>query len=153
MSVIFKFQKNIKNIIYRIQRFKRGYSDKDVWNIDMWFLNIMPKILTEYKNNLHSCPMEFYDNKNCSTKKWEKLIERMIFLLQEMNEETCSYKNKYEEEFLALFDNKDYNYIVQSDSDLQNKYYGEEKNKNNYMNNCKKEFFELFSKYFYDLWD
>ena len=30
---------------YRRQRAKRGWSVKDTWNIDYWFLEVMPEIL------------------------------------------------------------------------------------------------------------
>ena len=31
--------------------------------------------------------------------KWENILDRMIFLLGEMNEETCSFKNPYKIEY------------------------------------------------------
>ena len=38
--------KELKNKIkWALQRVKRGYSDYDVYDVDMWFLNIMPRML------------------------------------------------------------------------------------------------------------
>ena len=36
--------------------------------------------------------------------KWDLILERMIFLLREMYEETCSHKNPYEKKYFAAVD-------------------------------------------------
>ena len=141
----------LRKIKYTYQRAKHGYTDIDTWNIDVWFLDIMPKILKQYKENLHGYPTVLN-----SQEEWENIIERMIFLLSEMNENNCTYVNPYEKEFLSNIENhlEKVNHGWQiKQSELSKKYFGEEENKLNYMNLCKEEFFNLFSKYFYNLWD
>jgi hypothetical protein len=37
-------------------------------------------------------------------KKWKEILDEMIFLLKEMDEETCTFENRYEEEYMATLD-------------------------------------------------
>lgn len=97
---------------WKKQRAQKGFSESDSWNIFSWFLEIMPKMLKEFRNNLHSYPdsvVSFPKNSKPvvldkkeepeGLKKWKETLDRMIFLLNEMNEDTCSLKNPYEKEY------------------------------------------------------
>ena len=135
--------KSIKNKIkMAYQRAKRGYADQDVWDLHSWFMEIMPKMLQNLKDTSHGFPIEFK-----SESEWFEILERMIFLLHEMDEDSCTYKNPYEDKWFEVVTHQ------KRDEELVKMYLGEEKNKWNYINLCKKEFFDLFSKYFYNLWD
>lgn len=72
MRLRYRIQSLIASLRWKIQRFKRGYSDVDVWDFEAWFLEIIPKMLTQLKEELHGYPvdMEFED--------WEKYLEKMI---------------------------------------------------------------------------
>lgn len=153
-----KFKILIKKIKWKFQRAKRGFSDCDSRNIDIWFLHTMKPLLEHFSEDLHSVPvLPVLDGRTIEScqEEWKQIIERMIFLLGEMDEDTCSYENKYQEEFEQLLSWK--HFSERSKDEEENKliklYIGEEKNKFQYMNLCKEEFFNLFSKYFYDLWD
>jgi hypothetical protein len=70
-------------------------------------MEIMPKMLTDLKNNLHGCPIQFTTDENGNefqsvdegVKDWENILNRMIFCFQEMNEDTCSMTNEYHDEY------------------------------------------------------
>ena len=101
-----------RNIRFIIQRVKYGYCDSDVWSIDYWFLTVMPGMLKQLKDTTHSYP-DFCGNTshalfgtgksddvdNAGMKKWDDILSEMIFLLNESNEDTCTKKNKYEEDY------------------------------------------------------
>ena len=181
---------NIYRIFYRIkelpksvkhfyQRANRGYSYRDVWSIHDWFTEIMPKMLTDLKKNLHGCPAQFTHNEDGTefqdvekgVKDWENVIERMIFCFREMNEETCSMKNEYEEEYYRQFcrpdvkdqfvpygedknGNKLYRLITgEVEPELKENYRKKVLEIDDYRAKMKNEGFELFSKYFWNLWD
>lgn len=155
-----KLKMFLNNIKWKVQRFKRGYSDSDVWNLDNWFLNVMPKMLKQLKDNMHGCPYDFYnaETETSDFEKWEKILSRMIFLLREMNDETMSFKNPYAEEMSKYLEEKySSNKQIEEDSpemaELTKNYMREEERRQIDIKLRKKEFFELFSKYFYDLWD
>lgn len=131
--------KNMKNMSdeefeakCREQRADQGFADVEACEIDTWFMDIMPRMLKRFRENNMSIPCEgnlisheICDEDDERLAEWNKIIDRMIFLLEEMNEDTCSM-DQNKASFHEIFE---------------------------YRNTCKNEFFELFSKHFWDLWD
>lgn len=103
------------------QRARKGYCDLDVWNIDTFIEDRLYNILKEFKKKHMTYPMDI------TSEEWNDILSRMIFLLEEMNEDTCSIK--------ASLDDKE-SYIRQSE----------------YIYKCKDEFYDLLKKWHYDLW-
>lgn len=165
MEIFYKLRMAIKNLKWRIQRFKRGYADIDVWDMDCWFMNIIPKMLKQLRDTTHGAPMLLDEGATDENRFriWNGILNKMIYLAKEMNEETCSYKNEYEEEFFKyiesenLFSDESSRLPLEIRHELKNriseKYCEQEKTIARYREICKNRFFKLFSKYFYDLWD
>lgn len=109
-------------VLYSCQRIRYGFCDADLWEIDSWFVNIMPAMLQRFKETRVSSPD--FENRLITDaeydqeiiKNWDGILDRMIVLLGEMRGEDRHSLS-----------------VKQIES--------------------KDEFFELFSKYFYDLWD
>lgn len=132
---------NLKNIplYFKLMHHlvKHGYDEYANWETFNWFIDTMKEILLNYKNNKQGIPilLEDYplnsfvkDEESLRTieqneKLWEYTINRMIELLELMD--NCS----------PIYENCDYKEIDEK------------------MHKAKDEFFELFSKYFYNLWD
>ena len=72
MWLRYRVKELLGSLKWKIQRFKRGYADVDVWNFETWFLDTIPKMLNQLKKQLHGCPigMEFED--------WENYLQEMI---------------------------------------------------------------------------
>ena len=106
---------------------------------------------------------ENFCNDECHA-EWDKILDKMIFLFREMNEEMCQKKNTYQkkhegvlQEFEAKYGifgqkleeekkNKHSRVLhfpseIPDYKDIEDKYYEEN------------EALELFSKWFYSLWD
>ena len=64
---------------YRRQRAKRGYSDYDVWDIQLWLIHTLRPMLENIIENLYSHPAEI------TFEEWKGIIEEMIFLLKIMD--------------------------------------------------------------------
>ena len=60
----------------RIQRFKRGYADEDWWDLDMHYLNLMPKLLYTLANTGCSYP------NGTTPEEWKNTLYRMANLLE-----------------------------------------------------------------------
>lgn len=142
------------------QRAKRGFADQDVWSIDYWFIDVMSKMLTQLKNTQHGVPVMQDDDGNImsmedASKKWQEALDKMIFLLHEMNEETCSFQNPYDDDLISVYSIRYSHHPSELPEykDTVDKYLNKEKEIANYRNECKDEFFVLFSKYFWNLWD
>ena len=106
------------------QRAYRGFSDYDVFEINTWFLKIIPEMLAELMKNNYGIPnflVEKYLNDNHLNefdltdeqhsrmldgclKEWNLILGEMKDTFYEARKETCSYKNKYEKEYLNAFD-------------------------------------------------
>lgn len=138
--------------------------------------NGSPGILGEnYKNE-----EGFLVNDTCHG-EWDRILDEMIFLFREADERQCRCKNPYEEEHskaFSLFMDKygllgeklrtpeerkrdsEQNVITYHGmrelpeyKELCKRYDEEEKKLEQYREECKNEAFELFTKWFYSLWD
>ena len=117
---------------------KYGYDKSAIWSTFDWFIDTMRSVLSRYKSGRVSTPIIIenypYDIRTDQDRqivednesKWNSIVERMIELLDDMDEENPIYEYEYGYDFI-----KKYEAIEQA----------------------KNEFFELFSKYFYELWD
>ena len=120
------------------QLIKYGYDKSAIWSTFDWFIDTMRSVLSRYKSGRVSTPIIIenypYDIRTDQDRqivednesKWNSIVERMIELLDDMDEENPIYEYEYGYDFI-----KKYEAIEQA----------------------KNEFFELFSKYFYELWD
>ena len=116
----------------RCQRFIRGYAWSDVWNMYGWFMLTIEPMLIHLRNNHIGVPMEFENN----PEGWDAVLDEMIACLKLMDED-----NAYD--YFGFGDYESYSRMTKEDH--ENIYSTMENNKN--------RFFELFSKYFYNLWD
>lgn len=112
---------------------KHGYIRSDVWNMDQWFMETMHSMLVYYWDH-HACypiTLEDYEQtaeaREANKKAWDNVIQTMIVLLEKMNENSEVYEE--------LRKSNDFSLIAET------------------VIRAKTEFFELFSKHFYDLWD
>lgn len=115
-------------IRYGFQRMFKGYDSVDTFETFAKFIERYTKILNEYRKNHCGIPMGFEN----SEEEWDKVIDEMLYHLHYMDEQTVTEE---------LEKDVPDNWTVKSKSVYE------------VMNKHKDAFFELFSKYFYDLWD
>ena len=113
---------------YAFERVKDGYDSRDVFSLDYSFLLRYEKILKDFRkyNNGHPC--------NMTEEEWNKILDDMIYHLHYMIEENV------ENELQTYVKDDENSYIIDGRTVF------------NIMEEHRKEFFELFSKYFYNLW-
>ena len=135
--------RNIRNIPRYFKQMhhliKYGYDEYATWETYDWFMQTMKPILVNYRDNMNSTPI-IVDNYPWQIKtdedraivkeneaKWNSIVDRMITLLDEMDE----YNSRYDDDkYQANWP------LVQKE-----------------ITAAKDEFFELFSKHFFALWD
>ena len=115
-------------IRYGFQRMFKGYDYVDTFETFAKFIERYTKILTEYRKHHCEIPMEFED----SEEEWDKVIDEMLYHLHYMDEETVTNELERDVPDDWSASHKTVNYILDKHKDA---------------------FFELFSKYFYYLWD
>lgn len=132
MTLYYKIKFGLDNFRRRCQRFIRGYAWSDVWSMYGWFMLTIEPMLIHLRNNHVGVPMEFENN----PEGWNEVLDEMVRCLKLMDED-----NVYE--YIGFGDCDGYKRMVKED--YENVYRIMEDNKN--------RFFELFSKYFFNLWD
>ncbi|MFR3182208.1 MAG: hypothetical protein ACLTPN_01110 [Clostridia bacterium] len=140
---IMDFIKNIpREIKWFFQRGTRGYSDKDVWSIDIWFKSIIIPMLEQLKETKQGHPIDMTEE------EWNLTLNNMINYFKECTDFYCSEKNEYEDEYMSrIMSANEYDKL------LADKWLKREEEIDKYKNEMKDKAFELFSKHFYSLWD
>ena len=126
--------RNLKNIPIFIKRIfftlKHGYSPVAQWETFEWFITVMREILINYRDNRMGTPVVIPDyhtddliSENKNIEIYNNILNEMIELLDKMDECNSTYNDVSLEEMHSA------------------------------MDSAKNKFFELFSKYFYTLWD
>ena len=128
--------RNLKDIPIFIKRIfftlKHGYSPVAQFETFEWFMDVMKEILINYRYNRMGSPVvidNFFDVKEensndvVNEEEYNAILDRMIVLLDLMDEHN------------QLYNDMDWKEADKKKEDAKN------------------EFFKLFSKYFYTLWD
>ena len=126
--------RNLKDIPIFIKRIfftlKHGYSPVARWETFGWFITVMREILVNYRDNRMGTPVVIPDyniddliRENKNIEIYNNILNEMIELLDKMDECNLTYNGVSLEEMHSA------------------------------MDSAKNKFFELFSKYFYTLWD
>ena len=126
--------RNLKDIPIFIKRIfftlKHGYSPVAQWETFGWFITVMREILVNYRDNRTGTPVVIPDyniddliSENKNIEIYNNILNEMIELLDKMDECNSTYNGVSLEEMHSA------------------------------MDGAKNKFFELFSKYFYTLWD
>lgn len=128
--------KNIKEIPLYFKQLhyliKHGYDVAAKWSTFDWFIDTMKSILPIFRSNHHGYPVVSFDDgelQEQSEKEYDADIDRMIELLDYMDEWNSVYHT----------DEYENGWDFQKVSDK--------------MYASKDEFFKLFAKHFYSLWD
>ena len=116
----------------RCQRFKRGWAYGDVWDLDVWFMRTVKPMLIHLRDHGIGIPGEFCIGEDANRIYWENTLTEMISCLELMDEDNA-------EKYLGMSDD---DYSVESYKKI-----------NDLVEENKDRFFELFSKYFFALWD
>ena len=83
---------------YAKERAEKGYCGQDLWGIDAWFSDLMPKMLQEFRDNLHSRPCDM------TQEHWESELDRMIYLSKQMGKYFDTHDKDEVEKILAAKD-------------------------------------------------
>ena len=120
----------IKNLYYQVkygfQRMFRGYDDREVFDIDMVFIDRYLKILKDFRKNHCGYPPSI------TNEQWDDILDEMIKHLTLMNEN---------------------NIMSELKKGMPDSFKPDYKTVREIMDKHKDEFFKLFSKWFYNLWD
>ena len=96
-------------------------------------MEVIPQMLQYQRDCKVSTPVFDVDaSYEENREKWDQILDKMIFLCQEMNEDTCSKKNE-----------------AKLDDEM---WWERQQEIDQYRQQCLESFFKYFTKYFHSLW-
>lgn len=113
-------------VYYGFQRMFKGYDEVDTFETFAKFTERYSKILTDYRKYHYGHPGEMTEE------EWDAIVDEMIYHLKYMDEETVT---------------------EELEKDVPDNWTVSHKTVSEVLDIHKDIFFELFSKYFYHLWD
>jgi hypothetical protein len=78
---LYKIPGFFRSLKWAYQRATRGYADCDVWNIDMWFLSVMPDMLKQLESCGNSYPYDM------TPTGWRATLREMARCFEEAGKE------------------------------------------------------------------
>ena len=104
----------------------KGYDDTEVFNTDLTFIDRYLKILKDFRKNHYGYPLSI------TNEQWDDILDEMIKHLSLMTEDNVETELK---------------------KGMPDSFEPDYKTVNEIQDKHKDEFFKLFSKWFYNLWD
>lgn len=149
-KVISQFFRNIR---YAYQRATKGYCERDVWNLDYFYLKLFYSTLRELADTTHGYPAEFED-----PELWSAMLREIAEHFNNANEDTVDFPLAKETDELH---EKMLEFDIFSDKtkedpryqELREAWFDKVKELANFRVLEKNIGFELLKKYFFDLWD
>jgi len=95
-----KFFKHLRiNIRDARMRMRKGYCLSDVWNMDLWFLDVFPPMLRDLaeKGQAYPGPETDFD----TPEKWHDWLNSVADRLEECKEDNYEKKNEYYKDFYS----------------------------------------------------
>ena len=162
------FRKIYYNIKYFIQRGKRGYSDFDLMDMDIYLLDLIPNMLKNFKNKKDGFPSDLDEE------SWNNILKEMIEHFEKANLSTTDFENPYLNIYyesvvdpwfnkvlkpqIKTIEKGKQNFITLDMStpeeckDLEKLYKNAEKEKKEYLQKNLEQGFKLLVNYFHYLW-
>ena len=96
-----------RNLQAAWQRATRGYADRDVWNLDDWFLQVFPAALKNLAHNSHGFPghdeMDTYE-------KWTLFLYKLAQDFETCQDSEGDADNEYYKDYMKSLENIEYEY-------------------------------------------
>lgn len=174
-----RFKLFILNIQFAYQRIRYGFCESDVWDINRWFLKVVPAMLDNLRESALDFPGCLLSNGkringqilipdqneiDSAVEKWNAILKQMAFYIREADEDNCSRKNPYEnqyymtnEEFYKKYGKfgekmKTSEEIEKEKQSIEKNYLDEENKIWLYRDTCKNRGLQMFQEWFGDLW-
>jgi len=81
------------------QRATKGYADRDVWDIDTWFLQVFPAMLKQLSQNTNGHPCSFK-----SYEEWTEFLYQLAMDFEKCQDDEGNDENEYYEDYMKSLD-------------------------------------------------
>ena len=148
-----KFFSDIGRMLKRArQRAVYGWCDMDTWEMDVWFLEVVPRMLRKLATDGRSYPGY---GKWDSPEKWNSYLFSLADKFSSMTEEATEARNRYSQKYYDSIMSFEVGKTNEDNSfkELSKKYFEEWTRLSEENKKTKKEAFEMLSECFNSLWD
>lgn len=144
------FQHGYYNLKAAWQRATRGFADRDIWDMDTWFLQVFPAMLKQLSKNAHGHPCSFK-----SYEEWTEFLYQLAIDFEKCQDDEGNDENEYYDEYIKSLDTMRYEdgHVVFDDDEISKLYFDRmketSKERQKLLENC----FARTAAHFYNLWD
>ena len=155
------FKRITRRIKWAYQRIKYGWCDRDLWNLDCWFLDVIVPMLKRFKEIKHGHPASMTEE------QWNNILDEMIMHFENCDENNPVNHNDKWDKYYNLM-TKDY----QNGDDVENlltmcntepctvgqqeakdEWLAKEQEIYNFRLTEREQAFKMFCEHFENLWD
>lgn len=145
-------------IKYAWQRCYRGYADMDLFNMDQYLIELLPKMLDDLADCAHGHPCSSSFGFS-SHQEWKDYLKSISTHFKNANEDTCPEKNEYEQMFSyadvteTKHPDGTISIVSNAPEELRKNYWNRTVEINQYRERELSKALEMLSPAFFALWD
>lgn len=72
----------VRRIRYTLQFFKRGFSDRQLWSLDVTIAEFILPRLQRFKEINSGLPFHKTEDRHCTEEEWREILNKMIFAME-----------------------------------------------------------------------
>lgn len=144
------FQHGYYNLKAAWQRATKGYANRDVWNMDTWFLQVFPAMLKQLSQESHGHPISFN-----SYEEWTEFLYQLAMDFEKCQDDEGNDENEYYDDYIKSLDTMRYENgrIVFDDDEISKLYFDRMKETSKERQKLLEDCFARTATCFYGLWD
>lgn len=97
------FKHGYYNLKAAWQRATRGYANRDIWDMDTWFLQVFPAMLKKLSQEAHGHPCSFN-----SYEEWTEFLYQLAIDFEKCQDDEGNDENEYYDDYMKSLDTMRY---------------------------------------------
>lgn len=97
------FKHGYYNLKAAWQRATRGYANRDIWDMDTWFLQVFPAMLKKLSQEAHGHPVSFN-----SYEEWTEFLYQLAMDFEKCQDDEGNDENEYYDDYMKSLDTMRY---------------------------------------------
>ena len=93
------FKHGYYNLKAAWQRATRGYANRDIWDMDTWFLQVFPAMLKKLSQEAHGHPVSFN-----SYEEWTEFLYQLAMDFEKCQDDEGNDENEYYDDYMKSLD-------------------------------------------------
>lgn len=144
------FKHGYYNLKAAWQRATRGYANRDIWNMDTWFLQVFPAMLKQLSQNANGHPCSFN-----SYEEWTEFLYQLAMDFEKCQDDEGNDENEYYDDYMKSLDTMRYEdgHIIFDNDDISKLYFDRMKELSEERQKLLEDCFTRLGKWIRAMWD